>query len=100
MKRFALAALLALTTQANAALSDGMWFSRDLKIQISFNGYNFTRFDPASDTFIQCRISDWPISSPVADGECDNGERHKLDLSGEGVVFDGVPLTQTVEGLD
>ena len=100
MKRFVLLALLALTFPAHAAMSDGVWVSPDLKIQISFDGYDFTRYAPETDTFIQCRITDWPISSPIADGECDNGEKHKLDLSGDGVVFDGVELTQTMEGLD
>jgi hypothetical protein len=100
MKKMVLIALLALTSPAHAALSDGVWFSPDMQIQVSFDGYNFTRYAPETDTFIQCKITDWPISSPVADAACENGEAHKLDLSGDGVVFDGVRLTQTMEGLD
>jgi hypothetical protein len=95
-----LIALMALTAQAHAAISDGVWVSPDMQIQIAFNGYDFTRYDPETDTFIQCRITDWPISSPVAVGECDNGERHELDLSGDGIAFDGTKLTRTLEGLD
>jgi hypothetical protein len=100
MKKIVLAALLALTTPATAALSDGMWFSDDMKIQVAFDGLNFTRYDPALDKFIQCKIVSWPISTPTADGECENGETHKLTIGMGTLVFDGVPLTQTLEGLD
>ena len=98
--KFVFAALFALTTQAHAAVSDGMWFSPDKSIQISFDGLAFTRMDPATGAFVQCKIVDWPISSPTAQGSCENGERHALEIGVDYVVFDGVELQQTLEALD
>lgn len=100
MKEIAVIALLALTAPAHAALSDGMWYSPDKEIQVSFDGMKFTRYDAQTDTFIQCEIGGWPISSPVADGECENGETHTLEIGDGTLVFDGVTMTQTTEGLD
>lgn len=96
-----IAALLVLTTPATAAsLSDGMWFSEDMAIQVAFDGLKFTRYNLEFDEFVQCQIVDWPISSPIAEGECEDGGKHKLEIGIGTLVFDGFPLTQTLEGLD
>ena len=100
MKKIVFIALLALSTSALANISIGMWHSDDMTIQVSFNGFDFTRYDPAGDAFIQCKITNWPISSPVAESECENGESHKVEIGEGSVVFDGVILRQSVEGLD
>lgn len=92
--------LILMASPAHAVVSDGMWFSPDKQIQIAFDGMAYTRFDPATGLFIRCTIDSWPISTPVAETSCENGETHSVRIEADAVVFDGIELRQTLEALD
>lgn len=92
--------LALMVVPAHAVVSDGMWFSPDKEIQIAFDGMGYTKLDMASGQFIQCKIDSWPISSPVAQTSCENGEAHSVRIEADAVVFDGIELRQTLEALD
>lgn len=100
MKKLALAALIAMSSPASAAISDGIWKSDDGEILIGFNGMGFTRYVADTDYVYDCQIVEWPVSSPVAIAECPTGDRHNVEIHMDAVIFDGVPLTQSLEAFD
>jgi hypothetical protein len=101
MRYVVLAALLALSTPAHTVeISKGEWYSED-GTRLIFSGYDFKKWiGRAPDYWVDCRIFEWPISSPIARAVCLDGEYHNLEISMDGVVFDGVKLTQTFEAMD
>lgn len=40
-----------------------------------------------------CTIADWPISSPTATLECEDGSRPTMELQGDDVLLDGLPVS-------
>jgi hypothetical protein len=100
MKSMLIAILLLAATPANAALSDGMWYSVEGQIEMSFSGWDFTVYESDTDTFVPCKIVSWPLSSPIAKGECENGDNYDLEIRVDGLKVNGFEMTQTLEGMD
>jgi len=92
-----LIALLALTAPAHAVLSEGEWYGPD-GTRLIFDGMEFKKWTGKEpDYWVQCRIGDWPISSPTAQAACLDGKKHTLRISADAVVFDGMDLVHSVE---
>lgn len=40
-----------------------------------------------------CTIVDWPVNSPTATMECNNGSKATMELQGDDVLLEGLPLS-------
>lgn len=82
-------------------VTEGWWTSEEFgkTVDLNFPGFYIFEFEP-DDRTIRCQITDWPISTPVATGECEDGSRHSIEIHADKVIFDGYPLTQTFEAPD
>lgn len=101
MKKIAFAALLTFAIPVNADnLSEGFWRSDKTGVVASFSYPDFLLFSPDSDGPINCRIVDWPISSPIAEGRCEDGSVHAIEIREGSVLLDGWPLVQSFEAPD
>ena len=93
--------LIALTGPAAAGnLSTGSWHSDDRSIAIAFNGMSYYRYDREADSFITCEIVSWPINTPEAQTECEDGKKPVLTINADSLLYDGTPLTQSPDALD
>lgn len=101
MKKLALAAFLAMTTPALAALDEGFWVSEDVGASFEFVGMEFYIHPFDEDyTSYKCAIVSWPVSSPIAKGECENGDKYDLEISVDGLKVNGFEMIRTFEAPD
>lgn len=92
-------ALMFMVGAANATpVTDGWWSSPEFgkTIDLNFPDFLIFEFEPEEKT-VRCQITSWPISTPVAQAECDDGSTPTIEIHADRVVFDGFPLVQSFE---
>lgn len=100
MKTILFVALLALTTPTQARIM-GLWVSDHLGISVEVIGLDFyVHQNDASAPTQACKIVDWPLSTPIAKGECKNGDKYDLEIYEGGLRVNGFEMTQTFEAPD
>jgi hypothetical protein len=99
---FIVAAMIATpAVAASDTLQGGEWISNASKgateERIQFKGLDFIRWVPERMAFVPCKVTNWPVSSPNADGVCDDGSKHTLEIGNGTLIFDGHTMTHTFE---
>jgi hypothetical protein len=92
------AALIAFTPFSAFAKT---WWTDDGMLKLETVNDRFEYMGHDMRVPIICTISDWPISSPTATLDCDDGEQRKMQLiDDQSLIFDGVLMTQSPEAMD
>lgn len=97
----AIIALILMVGTANAApLSQGWWYSDELEVRLTIRWPDFELQDYGVVEPLKCKFTSWPLSSPIAEGECEDGSKHQIEMDTDKVTLDGYPMTQTFEAPD